>query len=75
MKISVQTAVALVLFAFVVGLASGGPLEAREVTTLPFHAQGEKAGDPTQDSIILLMRLTAVEQGEIEQDVRERESP
>lgn len=42
---------------------------AAESTTLPFHAQGEKSGDPTQDSIILMTRLTAVEQGEIECDV------
>ena len=36
---------------------------------IPFHAQGEKAGEPTQNSIILLTRLTAVEKGEIERDV------
>ncbi len=36
---------------------------------VPFHAQGERAGNPTQDSVILLTRLTAVEEGEIECDV------
>lgn len=37
--------------------------------TVAWHGQGEKAGEPTQDSIILLTRLTAVEKGEVECDV------
>ncbi len=39
------------------------------VAEVPYHAQGEKAGEPTQDSIIILTRLTAVEKGEIGHDV------
>lgn len=62
-------AVTLAVIAIGTEFASGGPVEARDVAGVPFHAQGEKAGEPTQDSIILLTRLTAVEQGEIEQDV------
>ena len=36
---------------------------------IPFNAQGEKSGDPTQNSVILLSRLTAVAKGELEYDV------
>ncbi len=35
----------------------------------PFHAQGEKAGDATENSVILMTRLTAVEKGIINRDV------
>jgi len=45
------------------------PAKSNDSSRIPFHAQGEKAGDPTQDSVILLTRLTAVEEGEIECDV------
>ncbi len=51
----------LFLFAAWARPAAGPPV--------PHHAQGEKAGEPTQNSIILLTRLTAVERGEIECDV------
>ncbi|MDP7304291.1 MAG: PhoD-like phosphatase N-terminal domain-containing protein, partial [Pirellulaceae bacterium] len=69
MRNAFQLAIALALFAFGGGLAPGGPPESKDVAKVPFHAQGEKSGDPTQTSIILLTRLTAVEKGEIEQDV------
>ena len=69
MRNAFKLAVALALFAFGGGLAPGGPPESKDVAKVPFHAQGEKSGDPTQTSIILLTRLTAVEEGEIEQDV------
>ena len=62
MRNAFKLAVALALFAFGGGLAPGGPPESKDVAKVPFHAQGEKSGDPTQTSIILLTRLTAVEQ-------------
>lgn len=54
------------------GIVDGsGPAVAEEsdAPALPFHAQGEKSGDPTQDSVILLTRLTAVADGKLHHDV------
>ncbi|MHC4407131.1 MAG: alkaline phosphatase D family protein [Planctomycetota bacterium] len=41
----------------------------RDHPAIPHHTQGEKAGEPTQESIILLTRLTAIEEGRLEHDV------
>ncbi len=62
MRNAFQLAVTLALFVVGATSASGGPPESVDVAKATFHAQGEKVGDPTQDSIILLTRLTAVEQ-------------
>lgn len=53
--------------------AVGGYGKDSEICGLAFHAQGEKAGDATGDSVILLTRLTAVKDGDIECDVPGRE--
>jgi alkaline phosphatase D len=65
---SAATRILIAIYFFVL-IAPALNAQEQPMPGVPWHAQGEKAGDPTQDSVILLTRLTAVEKGEIGSDV------